>query len=175
MVTVLAVTFRRWYGWYDPPYLSGGATQCGHCAAFHKEIFPRVKRELVETGAIRMVWRDFPLDQLALTASAVARSLPAAEALSGGMLAYEMNGEPLPAKNGFPLRVIVPGYYGIANVKWLTRIEVRDTRLVNQFMARDYVTVCEVQQDGETVWTETPVGPWNLKSVPGRVTRVGDD
>ena len=30
---MLAVTFRRWYGWYAPPYLSGGATQCGHCAA----------------------------------------------------------------------------------------------------------------------------------------------
>ena len=50
---------------------------CTHCAAFHKEIFPRVKRELVETGPIRMVWRDFPLDQLALAAAAVARSLPA--------------------------------------------------------------------------------------------------
>ena len=50
---------------------------CSHCAAFHRETFPRVKRDLVETGAIRMVWRDFPLDQLALTAAAVARSLPA--------------------------------------------------------------------------------------------------
>ena len=49
---------------------------CSHCAAFHKETFPRVKRELVETGAIRMIWRDFPLDQLALTAACVARSLP---------------------------------------------------------------------------------------------------
>jgi protein-disulfide isomerase len=49
---------------------------CSHCAAFHKETFPRVKRDLVETGAIRMIWRDFPLDQLALTAACVARSLP---------------------------------------------------------------------------------------------------
>ena len=64
---------------------------CGHCAAFHKEIFPRVKRELVETGAIRMVWRDFPLDQLALTASAVARSLPAEryEGFIGALLASQ--------------------------------------------------------------------------------------
>ncbi len=50
---------------------------CSHCAAFHKEIYPRVKKELVETGAIRLIWRDFPLDQVALTAAAVARSLPA--------------------------------------------------------------------------------------------------
>ena len=50
---------------------------CSHCAAFHRETFPRVKRDLVETGAIRLIWRDFPLDQLALLAAAVARSLPA--------------------------------------------------------------------------------------------------
>lgn len=50
---------------------------CSHCAAFHKETFPRVKRDLVERGAIRLIWRDFPLDQVALTAAAVARSLPA--------------------------------------------------------------------------------------------------
>ncbi len=50
---------------------------CSHCAAFHKETFPRVKRDLVERGAIRLIWRDFPLDQIALTAAAVARSLPA--------------------------------------------------------------------------------------------------
>jgi protein-disulfide isomerase len=50
---------------------------CSHCAAFHKETFPRVKRDLVERGAIRLIWRDFPLDQIALAAAAVARSLPA--------------------------------------------------------------------------------------------------
>lgn len=64
---------------------------CGHCAAFHKDIFPRVKRELVETGAIRLVWRDFPLDQLALTAAAVARSLPTEryEGFLGALLANQ--------------------------------------------------------------------------------------
>lgn len=50
---------------------------CSHCAAFHRETYPQVKRDLVDTGAVRMVWRDFPLDQLALTAAMVARSLPA--------------------------------------------------------------------------------------------------
>ncbi|UFN51266.1 DsbA family protein [Roseomonas sp. OT10] len=49
---------------------------CSHCAAFHKETWPKVRSELVETGKIRMVWRDFPLDQLALAAATVARSLP---------------------------------------------------------------------------------------------------
>ena len=39
-------------------------------------------------------------------------------------LAYEMNGKTLPARNGYPLRAVVPGLYGIKNVKWLTKIEV---------------------------------------------------
>ena len=39
------------------------------------------------------------------------------------MVAYEMNGEPLPSKHGFPTRLIVPGYFGLKHVKWLTKIE----------------------------------------------------
>jgi DMSO/TMAO reductase YedYZ molybdopterin-dependent catalytic subunit len=42
------------------------------------------------------------------------------------LLAYEMNGVPLPHRHGYPLRVIVPGYFGEKQVKWLTRIEVAD-------------------------------------------------
>ena len=53
------------------------------------------------------------------------------------LLCYEMNGAPLPPEHGFPLRLIAPGWYGIANVKWLRRIEVRATRLENRFMGRD--------------------------------------
>lgn len=51
---------------------------CSHCAAFHRATMPRVKSELVETGKVRFVFVDFPLDQVALTAAAVARALPAA-------------------------------------------------------------------------------------------------
>jgi len=49
---------------------------CSHCGAFHRDTWPRVKRELVETGRVRMVFRDFPLDQISLRAHAVARSFP---------------------------------------------------------------------------------------------------
>lgn len=52
------------------------------------------------------------------------RSLTVAEAMrSEAMLAYEMNGRPLEPQNGLPLRLIVPGWYGMASVKWLTSIE----------------------------------------------------
>ncbi len=49
---------------------------CSHCGAFHRDTWPRVKAELVQAGKIRMVWRDFPLDQVALRAHAVARAFP---------------------------------------------------------------------------------------------------
>jgi DMSO/TMAO reductase YedYZ molybdopterin-dependent catalytic subunit len=103
-----------------------------------------------------------------------ARSMFLAEAADPrNLLVYEMNGEPLPEKNGFPLRLIAPGWYGIANVKWLKRIALTDRRLENQFMARDYVTIRETERNGETVWEETSVGPARLKSAPGRVTKAG--
>jgi sulfane dehydrogenase subunit SoxC len=51
------------------------------------------------------------------------RSLPVADALGEGvLLAYEINGQPLPPQHGFPLRLVVPGWYGMTNVKWLRAI-----------------------------------------------------
>ena len=87
------------------------------------------------------------------------------------LLCYEMNGEPLPDRNGFPLRLIAPGWFGIANVKWLKRIEIADRRLSNRFMSRDYVTLRPEDRNGETVWTERSVGRALLKSAPVRVVR----
>ena len=99
-----------------------------------------------------------------------ARSLPVSDAMLC-MLAYEMNGEPLPAEHGFPLRLIAPGWYGIANVKWLKRIEVIDTRFEGPYMSQRYVTVREVPDaKGGTTWTRTSVGRGRLKSIPARVT-----
>jgi len=56
-----------------------------------------------------------------------ARSLTVAEATrTEVLLAYQVNGQPLPPQHGFPLRLVVPGWYGMASVKWLTSIEVTD-------------------------------------------------
>ncbi len=105
-----------------------------------------------------------------------ARSMSVEDALApGNLLSYEMNGEPLPAEHGAPVRLIAPGWYGVANVKWLTRIEVIDRRFTGRFMARDYVTFREqTNSAGETVWTFTNVGRARLKSAPAKVTRSGD-
>jgi DMSO/TMAO reductase YedYZ molybdopterin-dependent catalytic subunit len=99
-----------------------------------------------------------------------ARSMPVADAMSpANMLCYEMNGAPLSADHGFPCRLIAPGWFGIANVKWLMRIEVTNHRFLNRFMARDYVTIREEQRDGKTIYMETSVGRQLIKSAPARV------
>ena len=105
-----------------------------------------------------------------------ARSLSVEDALEDTMLlCYEMNGEPLPHANGAPLRLIAPGWYGIACVKWLKRIEVRNTRYMGRFMGRDYVTMREEKRpDGESVWMETSVGRTQLKSLAAKITHIGD-
>jgi len=114
-------------------------------------------------------WRDVKITEH------FARSMSLQDAMSpDNLLAYEMNGEPLPPLHGFPLRLIAPGWYGIANAKWLTRIEVRNSRYQGNFMARDYVTIREEEHDGETVWTFTSVGRNRLKSAPAKVTKQGD-
>jgi DMSO/TMAO reductase YedYZ molybdopterin-dependent catalytic subunit len=112
------------------------------------------------------VWRDVTITEQ------FARSMSLADAMGAdNLLAYEMNGEPLPPLHGYPLRLIAPGWYGVANVKWLTRIEVRDARYQGHFMARDYVTIREEERDGESVWTFTSVGRARLKSAPAKVTK----
>jgi DMSO/TMAO reductase YedYZ molybdopterin-dependent catalytic subunit len=101
-----------------------------------------------------------------------ARSMSLEDAMDPKLLlAYEVNGEPLPVAHGFPLRLVAPGWYGVANVKWLERIEVRSKRFMGRFMARDYVTLREEQRDGEAVWIESSVGRARINSFPAKVVR----
>lgn len=100
------------------------------------------------------------------------RSMSLADALRPDLLlAYQRNGEPIEHRNGAPIRLIVPGWYGVANVKWLASIECRDRRYMGRYMARDYVTVRGERKGDEIVYVETSVTRINLKSVVARVTR----
>jgi DMSO/TMAO reductase YedYZ molybdopterin-dependent catalytic subunit len=89
------------------------------------------------------------------------------------LLAYEMNGAPLPQNHGAPVRLVAPGWYGVANVKWLDHVHVQETRYMGRFMARDYVTLKSRDIGGETIWFETWVGRIRLKSAVARLTRNG--
>ena len=78
------------------------------------------------------------------------RSLTVADARQGGvLLAYAMNGEPLPVQHGYPLRVIVPDWYAVASVKWLTEIELTDRPFTGHYQADKYCY--EWQREGEAV------------------------
>lgn len=102
-----------------------------------------------------------------------ARALSMRDALRDDVLvAYEMNGEPLSKAHGAPVRLVVPGWFGVAWVKWLTRIELLDRRYMSKFMARDYVTIRGEERDGKTIWRETSVGPIDTKSIIARAEKL---
>src|SRR6266404_7402339 len=67
-----------------------------------------------------------------------ARSLPVEKAMDDVLLALAMNGEPLSAAHGFPLRAVIPGWYGMASIKWLQRIIVTDQPFTGYFQTLDY-------------------------------------
>lgn len=104
--------------------------------------------------------------------SPFARSMTIEDALNPNvLLVYHQNGQPLPQNNGFPLRLLVPGWYGIANVKWVQRIEVWDRRYMGRFMAYDYVTLRGKKSGEQVEFTQTSVTKMNLKSIVARVMR----
>lgn len=90
------------------------------------------------------------------------------------LLCYEFNGEPLTKEHGFPLRLVVPGWFGISWIKWLNRIEVLDRRYMGKYMAQEYVTLRGEERPDKTVWKLTSVGPMNVKSIIARALKLKD-
>ena len=89
------------------------------------------------------------------------RSLPLEKAMSDVLLAHGMNGPPLLRLHGAPLRAIVPGWYGVASTKWLTRIRLEASPSDNQFQAKGYHYV----YPGEDPAQAAPVEELRVKSV----------
>jgi DMSO/TMAO reductase YedYZ molybdopterin-dependent catalytic subunit len=93
------------------------------------------------------------------------RSIPVAEAMRDEtLLAYEMNGAPLPPQHGFPLRLVVPGWYGMTNVKWLDRITVLDQPYEGYQHAVAYRMRTSDEEAGEPL---TRMLPRSLMMPPG--------
>ncbi|MBI4473490.1 MAG: molybdopterin-dependent oxidoreductase [Acidobacteria bacterium] len=103
------------------------------------------------------------------------RSLTREIALSNEpLLAYSLNGEPLTRHQGSPLRLLVPGWYGMANVKWLAHIHVQEEQYLGKHQARWYRTLKGEMIDGEMKWKESAITHMQLKSFIARVTRDGN-
>ena len=102
------------------------------------------------------------------------RSLSREKAMSSDpFLAWALNGEPLTRHQGSPLRLIVPGWYGVCNVKWLSQIHAQEEQYLGKYQARWYRTVRGEMIDGEMRWNETSVTHMQLKSYIARVTKDG--
>ncbi len=89
------------------------------------------------------------------------------------LLAFQLNGQPLPARQGFPLRLILPGWYGMTQIKWLSRIEVLDRRYEGQHQSRNYLSLRAVETPDGPIWLDQSISRTNLKSFVVRMVRVG--
>jgi sulfane dehydrogenase subunit SoxC len=99
------------------------------------------------------------------------RALPIAEA-AHALLAYEMNGAPLPPQHGYPLRLVVPGWYGMQNVKWLTGITVLEEPFSGYQNAVSYRMYGADGEPGEPVTRMLPRSLMVPPGVPDFLTRV---
>jgi DMSO/TMAO reductase YedYZ molybdopterin-dependent catalytic subunit len=90
------------------------------------------------------------------------------------MLVWGLNGEPLTPERGFPLRVIIPGWYGMTQIKWLVQIEAMDRRYEGPHMSRNYHSIHTASPNEQDVVFETSISKNRLKSVVARVTRRKD-
>ena len=148
----------------DPPIQGtawgfGAVAQAEFTGTPLKELIERVEpeREAVEAlfvgadfGKVR-TGEDIPY----------ARSMPIAATLDEDViLCWEMNGEELSKEHGYPLRLVVPGRYGMSSVKWLNEVRFIDEVFQGFFQVEDYVYVqAEGKEDG------TPVGPMRVRSL----------
>ena len=92
------------------------------------------------------------------------------------LIAYALNGDPLTRNQGFPVRLIMPGWYGVANVKWLSEVHLQEERFLGNYQARWYRTLRGVggtgaDNDPQTQWVENEVTRMHVKSVIARVTK----
>lgn len=98
-----------------------------------------------------------------------AMSLPMEKALDDDtLLAYEINGEPLTPEHGYPLRLLVPGWFGMASVKWLSRISVLDHPFQGYHQSSYYVFLDEGKDDGVPKERVSSMRVKSLITWPGR-------
>jgi sulfane dehydrogenase subunit SoxC len=91
------------------------------------------------------------------------KSFPLAKAMDDMLVAWDQNGEPVRPEQGFPLRLVVPGWQGINNVKWLRRIDVVDEPYMAMMETSHYPSI---KPDGKSRWFEFELGPKSVITRP---------
>lgn len=147
-------------GFYEPPVpgLQWGNGAVGNGRWRGARLADVLKRAGVKASAREVLFdgADVPLR----TMTDFQRSIPIRKALDGNtLLAYEMNGETLPVKHGFPLRVVVPGWAGDSWIKWLTSVRVLDKEHDGFWMKSAY------RHPGKPVAPGTVVPPEQMQPV----------
>jgi DMSO/TMAO reductase YedYZ molybdopterin-dependent catalytic subunit len=111
---------------------------------------PLLEEAGVSDGAVEVLFTGLDRGVEGGEEQSFQRSLPLGEALREEvLLAYELNGAPLPPQHGFPLRLLVPGWYGMTNVKWLERIELLDHPFAGYQQAQSYRLRQAEEEEGE--------------------------
>jgi DMSO/TMAO reductase YedYZ molybdopterin-dependent catalytic subunit len=133
----------------------------------------------VRDGAVEVVFTGLDRGVEGGEEQAYERSLPVDEVLRGdALLAYEVNGVPLPPQHGYPLRLVVPGWYGMTSVKWLSRITLVDEPFDGYQQRHSYRVRHAEDEPGEPI---TTIAPRSLMIPPGipeftsrvRIVRAG--
>ena len=96
-------------------------------------------------------------------ASKHSKSFPLAKGMDDAIVAYGQNGEPVRPEQGFPLRLVVPGWQGINNVKWLRRIDLVDEPYMAMMETSRYPSL---KLDGKSRWFEFELGPKSVITRP---------
>ncbi len=126
---------------------------------------PVLEEAGLEDGAVDVVFTGLDRGIEGGVEQTYERAVPVAEALGDDvLLAYELNGQPLPSQHGFPLRLVVPGWYGMTQVKWLSAITVLDREFEGYQNARAYRLRATEDEPGDPL---TRMAPRSLMVPPG--------
>jgi sulfane dehydrogenase subunit SoxC len=102
---------------------------------------------VAEGACATKTWKDIPLEK----------------AMDDVLVAYGQNGEAVRPENGYPLRLVNPGWIGVSNVKWLRRIKVVDQPYMGRYGTVQYTTV---RPDGKSRWFVFELGPKSVITFP---------
>jgi DMSO/TMAO reductase YedYZ molybdopterin-dependent catalytic subunit len=136
-------------------------------------VAPVLEEAGVREGAVEVLFTGLDRGVEGGEAQAYERSLPVSAVLEGeALLAYEVNGVALPPQHGYPVRLVVPGWYGMTSVKWLGRITVLDEPFSGYQMSHSYRVRSDEDEPGEPITTMAPRSLMIPPGVPEFLTRA---